>query len=61
MTVTASQIRPARYYSNFKDAYFSHLIRPQLSPAWVVPTRHPEALSAAVQAITGDWDSVAKQ
>ena len=48
-TVTASQIRPARYYSNFKDGYFSHLIHPQLSPTWVVPTRHPEALSAALQ------------
>jgi hypothetical protein len=55
-TVTASQIRPARYYSNFKDGYFSHLIHPQLSPTWVVPTRHPDALSAALQAIPGDRD-----
>jgi hypothetical protein len=61
LTVTASQIRPARYYSNFKDGSFSHLIHPQLSAAWVVPTRRPEALRAALQAITGDWDSVAKQ
>jgi hypothetical protein len=53
--VTASQIRPARYYSNFKDGRFSHLIRPQLSPTWAVPTCHPEALSAALQTVPGDW------
>ena len=47
--VTASEIRPARYYSNFKDGHFSHLVQPQLSPTWVVPTRHPEALSAALR------------
>jgi hypothetical protein len=57
-TVTASQIRPARYYSNFKDGYFSHVIHPQLSPTWVVPTRHPEALGAALQRVTGDRDAV---
>jgi len=34
LTFTASQIRPARYYSNFKYGHFSHLIHPQLSPAW---------------------------
>jgi hypothetical protein len=50
-TVTASQIRPARYYSNFKDGSFSHVIHPQLSPTWVVPTRHPEALSAVLQRV----------
>jgi len=56
--VTAGEIRPARYYSNFKDGYFSHLIRPQLSTTWVVPTRNPEALSAALQRVPGDWDVV---
>jgi hypothetical protein len=60
LTVTASQIRPARYYSNFKDGYFSHLIHPQLSPTWVVPTRRQEALSAALQTIPGDWDFVSR-
>jgi len=30
LTVTTSQIRPARYYRNFKDGYFSHRIHPQL-------------------------------
>ncbi len=59
--VTASQIRPARYYSNFKDGHFSHLIHPQLSPTWVVPTQHPEALSAALRAIPGDREFVSKQ
>lgn len=56
--VTASEIRPARYYSNFKDGRFSHLIHPQLSSTWVVPTRHPAALSAALQAIPGGRDLV---
>ena len=56
--VTAAEIRPARFYTNYKDGQFSHLVRPQLSPTWVVPTRHPEALSAALQTIPGDRDSV---
>jgi hypothetical protein len=51
--VTTSEIRPARYYSNFKDGDFSHLIKPQLSSTWVVPTRHPEALGAALQTAPG--------
>jgi hypothetical protein len=56
--VTASKIRPARYYSNFKDGRFSYLIRPQPSPTWIVPTRHPEALSAALRAVAGKWHAV---
>jgi len=52
--VTASHVRPSRYYSNFKDGQFSHLIRPQPSPTWIVPTRHPEALSAALQNVLAD-------
>ena len=52
--VTASEIRPARFYTNFKDGHFSHLVHPQLSPTWVVPTRHPEMLSAALQGVPGD-------
>ena len=51
--VRASEIRPARFYTNFKDGHFSHLVHPQLSPTWVVPTRHPEALRTALQAIPG--------
>ena len=46
--VTSSAIRPARYYSNFKNGQFSRRIQPQLSPTWVVPTRHPEALNKAL-------------
>jgi hypothetical protein len=49
--VTASEIRPARFYSNYKDGQFSHLVHPQPSPTWVVPTRHPEALTAALQTV----------
>jgi hypothetical protein len=48
---TASEIRPARFYTNYKDGQFSHLVQPQLSPTWVAPTRHPEALSAALRAV----------
>ncbi len=58
LAVRASEIRPARFYTNFKDGHFSHLVHPQLSPTWVVPTRHPEALRAALQAIPGDRDAV---
>jgi hypothetical protein len=54
--VTASRIRPARFYTNYKDGQFSHRVEPQLSPTWVVPTRHPEALNAALQTAPGDWD-----
>ena len=53
LAVTAPQIRPARYYNNFKNGYFSRLIQPRLSPTWVVPTRHPEALGRALQAVPG--------
>jgi len=51
--VTVSEVRPARFYSNFKDGQFSHLVRPQPSLTWVVPTRHPELLSAALQKVPG--------
>jgi hypothetical protein len=59
--VAASEIRPARFYTNFKDGQFSHLVRPQLSPTWVMPTRHPETLSAALQTVPGDWGFVRRQ
>jgi hypothetical protein len=49
--VTSPEIRPARYYSNFKNGRFSRLVHPQPSPTWVVPTRHPEALDGVLQAI----------
>jgi hypothetical protein len=59
--VTASQVRPARFYTNFKDGYFSHLVQPQPSPTWVVPTRRPEALSAVLRVVPGDRDFVSRQ
>jgi hypothetical protein len=49
--VTATPIRPARYYSNFKNGYFSRRIQPRLSPVWVVPTRRPRAISQALQTV----------
>jgi hypothetical protein len=56
--VTASEIRSARYFSNFKDGRFSYLIRPQLSPTWIVPTRHPEQLGAVLRTAASDWGFV---
>jgi hypothetical protein len=50
--VTTSRIRPARFYSNYVNGYFSRLIPPRLSPTWVVPTRHPEALRRALDAVS---------
>jgi hypothetical protein len=46
--VTATTIRPARFFNNFKNGYFSRLIPPRLSPTWVAPTRHPEAVQEAL-------------
>jgi hypothetical protein len=54
--VRASEIRPARFYTNYTDGQFSHRVDPQLSPAWVVPTRRPEALNAALQTAPGNWN-----
>ena len=51
--VTAPRIRPARYYSNFKNGSFSRRIQPRLSPVWVAPTRHPQALGQALAAVPG--------
>ena len=56
--VTAAEIRPARFYTNYKDGQFSHLVQPRLSPTWVVPTRHPGALSTALQNLQDDRGSV---
>jgi hypothetical protein len=56
LAVTASKVRPARFYTNGLDGHFSHLVQPQLSPTWIVPTRHPEALRAALQAMAGGRD-----
>jgi len=55
--VTTSQVRPARFYSNFKNGRFSRLIPAQPSPTWVVPTRHPEALGRALQTIPANQRS----
>jgi hypothetical protein len=59
--VTATKITPARFFTNFKDGYFSHLVHPQPSPTWVVPTRHPEKLGAVIQAAAADWGYVSRQ
>jgi hypothetical protein len=59
--VTASEIRPARFFTNYKDGHLSHLVQPQLSPTWVVPTRRPGALQAVLQASPGGRDTVSRQ
>jgi hypothetical protein len=59
--VSASGIRPARFYTNFKDGHFSHLVQPARSPTWVVPTRHPEGLGVVLQAAAGDWGFASRQ
>lgn len=41
--VTATEVRPGKAYS-LSRASVPRLIRPELSPTWVVPTHHPEAL-----------------
>ena len=58
LAVSAPQVRPARFYSNFTDGYFSHLVRPRLSPVWIMPTRHPEALGRALAAVPGHQGTV---
>jgi hypothetical protein len=59
--VSASEIRPARYFTNFKDGHFSHLVQPQLSPTWIVPTRHPERVAAVLRTAAADWGYVRRQ
>jgi hypothetical protein len=54
--VTVPRIRPVRLYSSGLDGRGSRLVQPQLSPTWVVPTRHPTALSRAVEALAGYRD-----
>ena len=54
--VTVSESRPARFYTNFKDGQFSHLVRPQPGLTWVVPTRHPLALQAMLPTALGTLD-----
>lgn len=56
--VASPGIRPARYYSNFKNGRFSRLIPPQLSSTWIVPTRHPEALRRALQGVPENRETI---
>jgi hypothetical protein len=46
--ITAPDARPSRMFSNGMNGYFSRLIEPELSPVWVVPTRHPDAVRRAL-------------
>jgi hypothetical protein len=43
------RLRNAKFYDSLvRHGYFSRWLRPALSPTWVVPTRHPEALAASL-------------
>jgi hypothetical protein len=45
--ITATEVRPGKAYSVARG-YLPRLIRPELSPTWVVPTRKPEELEHAL-------------
>ncbi|HEY3978132.1 MAG TPA: hypothetical protein VGM79_12725 [Streptosporangiaceae bacterium] len=49
--VTTPQVRPARFYSNFMGGSLSRLLQPAPSPTWVIPTRHPDAVRQALEAL----------
>jgi len=50
--VTATQIRPTVFFTNFKDRRGFYLVRgPKLSPTWIVPTRNPEGLSKVLETL----------
>jgi hypothetical protein len=46
--VTATEVRPGRAYS-LSRAHIPRIIRPELSPTWVVPTRHAGALGQMLE------------
>ena len=46
--ITAPMARPSRMFGNGLRGSMSRQITPQLSPVWVVPTRHPDALRQAL-------------
>lgn len=43
--------RPARYFGNGMGGRLSRLLPPDPSSTWIVPTRRPEALRAALEAL----------
>lgn len=46
--ITATKVRPAKAYS-ISRGEFPRLIEPELGLTWVVPTRHPDMLRAAIE------------
>jgi hypothetical protein len=54
--VTATRIRPSRYYSKSR-AGRSHFIEPRMSSTWIVPTRDPEGLRQALETLGRAGDS----
>lgn len=61
--VAATTIRPARFFNNFKNGYFSRRVPPQMSATWVAPTRNPEDLSQALANLAGarGWEPSLEQ
>jgi hypothetical protein len=47
--VTGTVVRPGRVYTNFSDGHFSHRVAPRIWDTWIVPTRNPERLEAALR------------
>jgi hypothetical protein len=47
--VEGASIRPARYFNNYKNGYFSRRVPPRMSDTWIVPTRCPQALEEALK------------
>lgn len=47
-----SQIRPARYFGNGIGRSVSRLVRPEMSTTWIVPTRRPNDLGQALEAMS---------
>ena len=45
---------------NGQDGRFSRLVQPRLSPTWIVPTRHPEALRKALETMPGQDSQVSR-
>ena len=47
--VTGTTVRASRGYTNFRDGHLSRKFTPQMSTRWIVPTRHPSAVDAALK------------
>lgn len=49
LKVTGTAVRAGRGYTNFRDGHLSRKFVPQMSTRWIVPTRQPSAVDAALR------------